>query len=188
MLTKLIKNISKIHTRDLTLTTYPHIDGKIIVHGVLKDQRYIPVFDITGEIKNPGIIHHMDVKLLIATNPLRIELAEAQMLQVPIKKCHTTLDTVKGLEKIQIKSGFSGKIRELMGGKKGCTHLCHLITVMGQEIVHGWLTEKRKDNAPLPKDIKTLNESNFLIDSCRMWTKDGPKMKNLIQAIKDNTN
>jgi len=105
-----------------------------------------------------------------------------------MEECHTTLDTVKGLECIEIKSGFSGKIRKLMGGKKGCTHLCHLITVMGQEIVHGWLTEKRKNDSPLPKDLDTLNESNFLIDSCRMWTKNGPKMTSLIKAIKNNSN
>ncbi len=188
MLTQIIKNIPKIHTRDLNLTTYPHTNGKIIVHGVLKDQRYIPVFDVTGEIKNPGIIHHLDVKLLIASDPLRIELAQATMHHVPMAECQTTLDTIEGLNGIEIKSGFSGKIRKLMGGKKGCTHLCHLITVMGQEIVHGWLTEKRKNNSPLPKDIETLNESNFLIDSCRMWTKNGPKMTNLIQAIEDKSN
>ncbi len=64
MLTEIINKKLKIHSRDLTLATYPHTHGKIIVHGILKDQRYIPVFDVTGEIKNPGTIHHMDVKML----------------------------------------------------------------------------------------------------------------------------
>ena len=70
-----------------------------------------------------------------------------------------------------------------MGGTKGCTHLCNLVLAMGQEIVHGRLTQKRKDYSPLPKDFENFDEKQFLMDSCRMWTKNGPKMKSLETAI-----
>ncbi|MCD4721588.1 MAG: DUF2889 domain-containing protein [Desulfobacula sp.] len=184
MLNKIIENKSKIHTRDIRLATYPHTDSSVIIHGVLKDQRYIRVFDITGAVMEPGVIHHMDVKLLIKSDPLMIEDAEVEMIHVPMSECSTTLDTIEKLKGLKIKSGFSKKIRDIMGGKRGCTHLCQLIIVMGQEIVHGWLTQKRKDKSPVPKDLDSLNDKNFLIDSCRMWTRQGPKMKSLEQAIK----
>ncbi|MCK5165271.1 MAG: DUF2889 domain-containing protein, partial [Desulfobacula sp.] len=77
MLNKIIENKPKIHTRDIRLATYPHTDSRVIVHGVLKDQRYIRVFDVTGAVVEPGIIHHMDVKLLIKPEPLMIEDAQA---------------------------------------------------------------------------------------------------------------
>ena len=184
MLNKIIENKSKIHTRDIRLATYPHTDSSVIIHGVLKDQRYIRVFDITGAVMEPGIIHHMDVKLLIRSDPLRIETAEAKMIHVPMSECSTTLDTIEKLKGLEIKSGFSKNIRDIMGGKKGCTHLCQLIIVMGQEIVHGWLTQKRKDKSPVPKDLDSLSEKKFLIDSCRLWTRQGAKIKSLEQAIK----
>ncbi|MCK5347793.1 MAG: hypothetical protein KAJ25_00300, partial [Desulfobacula sp.] len=63
-------------------------------------------------------------------------------------------------------------------------HLCQLIILMGQEIVHGWLTQKRKDKLPVPKDLDSFSEKDFLIDSCRLWTRQGPKIKSLEQAIK----
>jgi Protein of unknown function (DUF2889) len=184
MLDKLIENKSKIHTRDIQLATYPHTDSQVIVHGVLKDQRYIRVFDVTGFVKEPGIIHHIDVKLLVRSDPLRIVEAQAKMLHIPLTECRSTLDTIEKLKGIEIKSGFSASIRRIMGGKKGCTHLCQLIIVMGQEIVHGWLTEKLKNKSAIPKDLEHFSEKNFLIDSCRMWTRHGPKMKQVEKAIK----
>jgi hypothetical protein len=184
MLNKIIENKSKIHTRNIQLATYPHTDSRVIVHGILKDWRYIRVFDITGAVREPGVIHHMDVKLLIRSDPLMIEDAEGEMIHVPMPECTATLDTIEKLKGLEIKSGFSKSIRNIMGAKRGCTHLCQLIIVMGQEIVQGWLTEKRKDKLPVPKDLDSFSEKKFLIDSCRMWSSQGAKIKNLERAIK----
>ncbi len=184
MLNKIIENKPKIHTRDIRLATYPHTESRIIVHGILKDQRYIRIFDVTGAVLEPGIVHHMDVKMMIRTEPMIIEDVQAVMLHVPLSQCRTTLDNVEQLKGLEIKSGFSGMVRSIIGGKTGCTHLCNLIIAMAQEIVHGWLTQKRKDISPVPKDIDSFTEKQFLIDSCRMWTHNGPKMKSLEQAIK----
>jgi hypothetical protein len=145
MLNTIIENKSKIHTRDIQLTTYPHTGSRVIVHGVLKDRRYTRIFDITGAVLEPGIMHHIDVKLLIKSDPLMIEDAQAQMIHVPLTDCSATLDTIEQLKGLEVKSGFSKKISSIMGGKKGCTHLCNLIIAMGQEIVQGWLVHKRKD-------------------------------------------
>lgn len=183
-LDEIIKDKPRIHTRQIKMATYPHEQESIIVHGTLKDERYVPVFDVTGEEKGPGVIHHLDVKLLIAPNPLRIVQAEAAMIHVPMDECKTTLNLMKQLEGLEIKPGFSSTLRKIMGGNRGCTHLCHLITVMGQEIVHGWLTWRRREPTPLPRDIESLSESGFLIDSCRMWRKDGPRMALLADRIK----
>ncbi len=72
MLTEIINKRSKIHTRDISLATYPHTDSQVLVHGELKDKRYIPVFDVTGKKRAPGIVHHMSVTLLIDPDPLTI--------------------------------------------------------------------------------------------------------------------
>lgn len=110
MLNKIVKNKTKIHTRDIQLATYPHTDSRVIVHGILKDWRYIKVFDITGKVLEPGVIHHMDVKLPINSDPLMIEDVQAQMLHVPMSECSTTLDTIEKLKGIKIESGFSKNI------------------------------------------------------------------------------
>ncbi len=183
MLNKIIEDKTKIHTRDIKLATYPHTESRMVIHGILKDKRYIKVFDFTGDVLEPGIIHHMDVKMMISSDPLIIEDVQADMLHVPMLQCKTCLDNVKKLKGLEIKSGFTRLVRNITGGKTGCTHLCNLIIVMAQEVVHGWLTYKRKEKFPIPKDIDSFAGKNFLIDSCSMWTEDGPKMKSLEQAI-----
>lgn len=184
MLNKIIENKLKVHTRDIQLATYPHTDGRVIVHGILKDQRHIKIFDVTGAVIDQGIVHHMDVKLLIKSDPLMIEDALAQMICVPMPECNATLDTIEKLKGLEIKSGYSKNIRTIVGGKTGCTHLSQLILAMAQEIVQGSLTQKGKNKSPVPKDLDSFSEKRFLIDSCRMWSHQGPKIKRLEKAIK----
>jgi len=183
MLKDMIKRQSKIHTRNISLTTYPCTKDRVLVQGILKEQRYIRVFDVTGKARAPGTVHNMSVTLLIAPNPLTIVQAEAEMLTVPMAECPATLDLVEQLIGVEIKSGFSSQIRKIMGGNRGCTHLCTLVVAMGQEIFQGWLAQKRSKKAPLPVSLDAVEEKEFLIDSCRMWKKDGPKMREMQLAI-----
>ena len=185
-LEEIVKDRQQIHTRDICLSTYPHTGSQVLVHGRLKDKRYIPVFDIIGKLKKPGTIHNMSVTLLINPNPLTIIKAEAQMFTVPMPECRSTLDRVEMLNGVEIKSGFSSQIQKIMGSNRGCTHLCGLVKAMGQEIVHGWLTQKRSEKSPIPGSLDDIKEKQFLIDSCRLWKKDGPKMQELIQAMEEN--
>jgi len=170
MLDDLIKSKPSVHSRDIKLATYAHGESKIIVHGVLKDLRLVKLFDLTGKILEPGVIHHMDVKLLVKSDPLTIEQAEATMIQVPLEECRATLDTMGQLSGMEIKAGFSKKIQDLTGKKNGCTHLSQLIIAMGQEIVQGWLTHKRSTTPPEIHDLDNFKEKKYLIDSCRVVT------------------
>ncbi|MCP3901148.1 MAG: DUF2889 domain-containing protein, partial [Desulfobacteraceae bacterium] len=178
-----IKNKKKIHTRDIKLATYAVNDSELIVCGTLLDERLQTIFDITEKEIPPGKVHHMQIYLLIHDNPLRITKVEASMPHVPMSQCKETLDVIKKVEGLEIKGGFSKKVNEFMGSTKGCTHLTHLLTVMGQEIVHGWLTEKRKYKTEAPESIDDFTENSFIINSCKLWTKDGPKIKAIKEAI-----
>lgn len=186
MLKEMIKERSQIHTRNILLATYPHKGSGVLVQGILKDERLIPVFDVTGKARAPGTVHHMVVTLLIDPDPLTIVQAEAEMITIPMEECPATLDRVELLVGVEIKAGFSSRIRQIMGGNRGCTHLCTLVVAMGQEIFHGWLTQKRSEKAPLPVSLENLEEKAYLIDSCRIWKKDGPKVKEMRLAIEKN--
>ena len=185
MLSEIINGKPKIHTRDVSLATYLHNNSEIIVEGTLIDKSHGKIFDIMGKIKEPGIIHNMVVRLLIKGSPLRIAHAEAQMHHVPMDECKGTLvDTLEKIIGIEVKSGYSNTIRKTIGGKNGCTHLAHLITIMGQEIVHGWLSHKRSKRASIPDSIDSFTGNEYILNSCRMWSKDGPRWKSLEKALR----
>jgi hypothetical protein len=183
MLADLLTERPRIHTRDIRMTTFPHDNSQVIVAGELMDTRHIKIFDITGKRLEPGIIHHIRLFCRIAPDPLRILEAQADMPVIPMTECRTTLDLVPLLQGMEIKPGFTRKLTEIMGGTRGCTHLATLTKAMAQEMVHGWLTEKRREPMPLPDNIKDIKEKGFLVDSCRMWRQDGPKIQALAQAI-----
>lgn len=184
MLEEFIKNRPLIHTRNISLSAVPHTESQIIVHGELKDERHVHIIDILGRDKPPGIVHHMTATLLIAPDPLRIEQAEAKMITVPVDQCPETLDRIELIQGLEVKPGFSQKVRNLVGGANGCAHLCTLVKAMGTEIIHGGLTWKRhqdrdKDRIPqIPKESPV-----YLVDSCRLWKKGGPRYNTLMQAI-----
>ena len=186
-LSDLIRNRQHIHTRDIRLETFPHENGQVIVHGELTDRRHVSIINLIGQKKDPGIIHHMTATLLIAPHPLRIIEAQGQMLTIPMDPCRNTLDRIPLLEGLEVKPGFSRQINEIMGGVRGCTHLTTLVRTMGLEIIHGWLTDRqhRQKGAPPVSDMP--KETAYLINSCRLWKKDGPKIKELQSIIDQHT-
>lgn len=186
MLSDYINNAAEIHSRNIELATYPVDDTKVIVHGILKDRRYVKVFDAAGTAREPGTVHHLEVRLLISAAPLVIMEAEAEMITVPIEECRQTLENMEKLVGIPVKSGFSKQVRSLIGGKHGCNHLSQLIVAMGQEVVSGWLTQKRKNRPVLPKNLESLIGKEYIFDSCLMWSKGGPRYNNLLKAIEAN--
>lgn len=183
MLETYIKSIQKIHTRDISLATYPHENNQVIVHGELKDIRYVPVFDITGRIRDPGVVHHMRLFFLVAPDPLRIVSVEGDMPAVPMEACRETMDRSPLLRGVEIKPGFTRTVNEIMGGTRGCTHLCGLVKAMAQEMVHGWLTRKRQEKPILPTRLEDVKERRYLVNSCRIWKEDGPRMVELNRTI-----
>ncbi len=183
MLKEIIKDKTPVHTRDIRLSTFAHGPDRIIVHGELKDERCIPIVDILGRDKNPGTVHHMSVTLLIAPDPLRIIEAEADMMTTPMPQCPETLDRIELIKGLEIKPGFSKKIRSLIGGSDGCAHLCTLVKNMGTEILHGWMAWKRSQTKDRKTPLHNLKGKSYLIDSCRLWKKDGPKYKEMVEAM-----
>lgn len=183
MLKELIGDVRSVHSREITLSTHVHPQAGLIVHGILRDVRKLPIVDILGRPREPGIIHHMTATLAIAPDPLRIVQAEAEMITVPTEYCPQTLDRIPDLAGLEVRNGFSRRVKEIVGGSEGCIHICSLITAMGTEIVHGWLTEKRSKSPEGMTDLEGVRENMFLIDSCRIWKKDGPRVREVMQAM-----
>ncbi len=92
-------------------------------------------------------------------------------------------DTIQKVIGLEISAGFQKKVRELMGGEKGCAHLTHLLTVMSQAAFQGYVAHKRRDQRPVPRSLEDVEGLEYLLGSCRAWRADGPKVVNLKAAI-----
>ncbi len=180
----LLKNTAKenrIHQRVLDMSSYALDDEKIVVEGSLRDERFRPIYELSGQKREEGVIHHMVIRILVGGVPLRILDAEAEMPHVPLPLCVTTRESVKKIIGLKIKSGFGEKVHKLIGGVEGCAHLTHLLTVMVQEALHGYWTHKMRKPEPPPNSLEEIDGLSYLLNSCSLWQEDGP----IMQEIKD---
>jgi hypothetical protein len=175
----LIKS-SPVHQRRMRLRTFPLEDGRLVVEGWLKDDRLIEGYHWNGQKRPAGVIHHLCVRLLVGGWPVTIMDAEAEMPQIPHHLCRTTQESVKKLKGTTIVSGYSEKVRHMLGGVKGCNHLTHLVVVMGTAALHGYWTHRSRKKQPLPGSLEEFQGLSSLVNSCKLWEEDGP----IIQEIK----
>jgi len=178
-----IKKENRIHQRVLDMSTYALDDDRVVVEGTLRDERFRPIYELSGQRREPGVIHHMIIRLLIGGAPLRILDAEAEMPHIPMPLCATTAESVRKVIGIKIKSGFGERVHKLIGGKQGCAHLTHLLIVMVQEALHGYWTHKMRKPEPPPASLEEIDGLSYLLNSCRMWREDGPIMQRIREFI-----
>jgi hypothetical protein len=178
-----IKKENRIHQRVLDLSTYALDEEKVVVEGSLRDERFRPIYEISGRKGEAGVIHHMVIRLVVGGLPLRILDAEAEMPHVPLPLCVTTRESVKKIVGLKIKSGFGEKVHKLIGGVEGCAHLTHLLIVMVQEALHGYWTHKMRKPGPPPTSLEEIEGLSYLLNSCSLWRKDGPIMQEIKGVI-----
>ena len=167
----------KIHTRRIDIATYEGGSDSIVVEGVLTDERLTHSYRSLGETLPPGTVHHMIIRMEVRGPKLVIEDIEVEMPTVPMQECLETLDTLLPLKGLPIVSGFTNRVKDLVGGAKGCAHLVALIAAMAPAAVQGaWaaMTSKPRDPATfLPGAMERIK------DTCRVWRSDGPRFKNI---------
>ena len=173
----------KLHTRSIKVTTYDYEGQRIIVEGVLKDDRFQESYSFTGEKFAGGTIHHMTIRLLVNCSNLTIEDIDVNLPFVPRKECRETINCLAPIKGMIITKGFTAKVKKLVGGKKGCTHLVELILAMAPAAIQGFASHQSRNPIVLDLDREKMF-LEFLINTCRVWREDGP----LIELYKKKLN
>jgi hypothetical protein len=165
----------KIHTRQIDVATYDGASDSIIVEGVLRDERLLDTYRPAGEVHPPGTIHHMIIRMEVKGPQLVIADIEVEMPTIPHDACIETLTSLAPIKGVPIKSGFTAKVKDLVGGVKGCCHLFSLLTAMAPAAVQGaWSAAARKPIDPeryMPMALARVK------NTCRVWREDGPLME-----------
>ncbi len=183
ILKELIQHVGPVHQRAIEVKSYALEDGRLIVEGWLKDRRFADGFTWAGEKRPKGVVHWIGARLLIGGWPITIEAAEAEMLKTPHDLCPTTIDSIEKVVGLNIASGFTDRVKRLLGGTKGCIHLSHLVSAMGSAAVHGYWAQQSRERRPVPQSLDAVPGLAVVIDSCRLWKKDGPLVSRLRETI-----
>jgi hypothetical protein len=168
-----------VHTRNIEIHAYDLGENRVLIEGKLADTR--PSQSSAGERgKEPARIHDLVARIWVQGPDLTIFAAEAVMDQIPREMCPEVLPGVQKLVGLKIVTGFTQKVKDLIGDVKGCSHLTNLFLALWPVAVQGyWAAYGRKAGA------RSLDNPAFsrVLDSCHVWRRDGPYVRSVITAM-----
>ena len=117
-----------LHHRSISVRGYKRADGLYDIEGHLQDTKDVD-FRVASGLRAPGEpIHSMWLRITI-DHTLTIVDAEASSDAMPYEGyCDAITPDYKQLVGLAIRPGFSNKVKELLGGINGCTHITELIS------------------------------------------------------------
>ena len=162
-----------IQTREIKVTSYRRTDGQWDVEGHLTDtSAYAFENDFRGTIQ-PGVpIHNMWLRLTLDKNIIITDV-EAAMDGTPYAICPGVEPAFQELKTVKIGPGWNRKVREVLGGAKGCIHMVDLLRPVG---TIGYKTVKREAGQPKTLTEKTDNMP-YQVNTCHAMASHGEVVK-----------
>ncbi|MEX2650615.1 MAG: DUF2889 domain-containing protein [Alphaproteobacteria bacterium] len=163
----------RLHTRRIVCEGFLRSDGRFDIEAHLVDTKAYPFEnDERGTIAPGEPLHEMWLRLTL-DDAMEVRAVEAVTDAGPFTVCGDITPAFQRLEGLKIGPGWRGRVNELLGGVKGCTHLVELLgpmaTVAFQTIWSRKAREKRGDGAGHIPARKP-----GYIDGCHALASDGP--------------
>lgn len=175
-------NNKKVFSRTIDITCYEDGQDSVIVEGEIKDTRLCQYYLVTGERKEPGILHNMKITMRVGGNSLTISDIHVDVIHYPREECIEANKNIQNLNGLSITKGFTKAVKDILGGTKGCTHVVNCILAMAPAAVQGYWAYKAQK--PVTKEFANQGSmSHYLIDTCYVWRKDGPMIKRLSESL-----
>jgi hypothetical protein len=164
-----------VHVRQTEIKTYDLGAHQILVEAILKDTR---ISSPSGQAPEDEMlpVHDLVARIRVQGPDLTLVAVEAEMLHIPRETCREALPDLQKLVGIKIISGYTQKVKDLIGDVKGCSHLTHLFITLGPAAVQGyWAAYGRKPGARSLANPAITR----VVDSCHVWRRDGPLVRSL---------
>ena len=107
---------------------------------------------------------------------LTIVEAEACMDHTPYHYCKEIAPVFSGIVGIRIGAGWMGKIRDVMGGTRGCTHITELLGPMATTAFQTLVSISGPDRIPEPGSAQRETAPVYM-NSCHSYKVDSPVIK-----------
>jgi len=172
-----------IHTRQVECRGYHCEDGLWDIEGHLTDVKtYGFENEYRGTVLPGDPVHDMWIRITV-DDSLILRGIEAVTDKSPFPVCPAIAPNFQRLMGLSIRPGFLSKVRELLGGIEGCTHLVELmgpIATTAYQTIYPYRHRLTRDagSQPPQKSAKT-GEKPRLIGTCHAFKSDGEVVKRL---------
>jgi len=153
-----------LHTRAIEIRGYRRADGLYDIEGRLVDTKPYD-FKLAAGVRAAGEpIHSMWLRITIDRNLVIVD-ADAKMDAVPYEGyCEKIEPAYRKLVGLAIRPGYHQKVKELLGGVKGCTHVTELAAALATGAFQAMAGQKIQDPAKKP----------FQLDRCHTLEATAP--------------
>lgn len=153
-----------LHTRRIEIEGYKRADGLYDIEGRLTDTKPYD-FKLAAGVRRAGEpIHGMRLRITVDRD-LTIVDAEASMDAVPYAgNCDEIAPDYRKLVGLAIRPGYTQRVRELLGGTKGCTHVSELALALATATFQTMAGQRLQDPDRRP----------FQLDRCHALDAKGP--------------
>ncbi|HSV96562.1 MAG TPA: DUF2889 domain-containing protein [Spirochaetota bacterium] len=174
---------NRIHSRDIIMSTWAAGDNQIIIEGELMEKRLNDYYLLSGEKRPAGVLHNMILRLLLEGPELVIRELEVEMPGIPREECGELLRSLDPVIGLSISSGFTQRVKSLVGGVNGCHHLLTLLLAMAPAAVQGYWTHRASRPIPTDREARAKHAKYLPINSCRVWREDGPLVRKIREEL-----
>ena len=153
-----------LHHRNIRVRGYKRDDGLFDIEGHLDDTKDVEFKLATGQRKAGEPIHSMWLRLTI-DQTLTIVDAEAASDAMPyVGYCDRITPDYKKLIGVAIRPGFANRVKQLLGGTSGCTHITDLVGVVATTAFQTMAGQ----------GLETPGSRPFQLDRCHALAVTGP--------------
>ncbi len=171
------ENRHLVHTREIQCRGYRRADGLWDIEGSLIDTRTEEMETFgRGRIAPGEHLHEMWLRMTVDSD-LLVRGIEAKTVHAPYPSCPDFPQRFEKLVGERIEPGWTAKVRLLLGGRWGCTHLVELLGPLATtavQTVYAWRGETRahlEDSVAPPEDF--INTCHSLAEGsevvARLW-------------------
>ncbi|MGP1394896.1 MAG: DUF2889 domain-containing protein [Inquilinaceae bacterium] len=159
-----------IHTRTIECRGYRRRDGLWDIEGRLTDIKGYPFENAHRGTIEPGDPLHAMAMRLTVDDDLTIVAVEAVTDKAPYGICDAITPRFQVLEGLAIRPGFQRRVKELLGGVKGCTHL---VDLLGPMATTAFQTIYPLVQRQMPRAQEGKPRRPTLLNSCHAYASDG---------------
>lgn len=168
-----------IHHRRIDCRGYRRADGLWDIEGHLTDTKNYAFENEWRGTVDPGVpIHDMWIRMTV-DDRMTIVAIEAVTDHSPYAICQSVGPVFQKLVGLKLRAGFNQKVRELVGGVAGCTHL---VDMMGPVATTAFQTifpirARERGVAGAARDDSDTARPPRLLNTCKAFAADGALVK-----------
>jgi len=166
-----------LHTREVVCKGYVREDGLFDVEASLRDISPEGTDLYFKQVDAGGLLHGLRLTMTIDAD-MQIVHMQAHSDTVPTPWCSESSKPYDQLVGLRIGPGFTQRMKERVGGRKGCTHLTELISPLATTAVQTVMSLRRETRdmaaelqgtGPMPRPV--------VYNTCHTYRQEGQAIK-----------